>query len=160
MDFRVFSTQLLENKRRMEAAILNITDEIALLEESKVSVKTSAPGGAPISGTGANRYEDRLIKLICLCDELKQRRRNIEINLACIERGMQPLSDYERDLLNGFYVFGGKNAAERMMSKHHKERSSIYRDKDKALTHFTQALYGPDTISGKITPSEAFAQPQ
>lgn len=142
MDFRVFSTQLLENKRRMEAAALNITDELELLEQSKVSAKTSAPGGSPISGTGANRYEDRLIKLICLCDELRDRRKNIEMNLACIERGMQPLTEYERDLLNGFYVFGGRNAADRMMSKHHKERSTIYRDKDKALAHFTQALYG------------------
>lgn len=147
MDFRVFSTQLLQNKTRMEAAILNISDEIALLEESKLSAKTSAPGGAPISGTGGNRYEDRLVKLICLCDELKLRRRNIETNLACIERGMQPLSDYEKDLLNGFYVYGGKNAAERMMSRHHKERSTIYRDKDKALAHFTQALYGTDNIT-------------
>lgn len=147
MDFKIFSTQLLQNKTRMEAAILNISDEIALLEESKLSVKTGALSSAPISGTGANRYEDRLVKLICLCDELKQRRKNIEINLACIERGMKPLSEYERDLLNGFYVYGGKNAAEKMMSRHHKERSTIYRDKDKALAHFTQALYGTDTVS-------------
>ena len=147
MDFKSFSIQLLKNKRRMEAAVLNLIDEIALLEESKVSVKTSAAGGAPISGSGANRYEDRLVKLICLCDELKQRRRNLEINLACIERGLKPLSDYERDLLCGFYIFAEKNAAENMMSRHHKERSSIYRDKEKALAHFTQALYGTDIAS-------------
>lgn len=159
MDFKVFSTQLLQNKRRMEAAALNLADELELLEQSKVSAKTSAPGGSPISGTGANRYEDRLIKLICLCDELRDRRRNIETNLACIERGMQPLSDYERDLLNGFYVFGGKNAAERMMSKHHKERSTIYRDKDKALAHFTQALYGVDSVTVPRGRTEA-AQPR
>lgn len=149
MDFRFFSTQLLKNKRRMEAALVNLGDELALLEESKVSAKVSAPGGAPISGTGANRYEDRLVKLICLCDELKLRLRNIETNLACIERGLQPLSEYEKDLLNLFYIFGGRSAADKAMSKHHKERSTVYRDKDKALEHFTQALYGPELFAGR-----------
>lgn len=142
MNYEGFSAQLLTNKRRMEAAVMNLTDEIAMLEEAKVSVKTSACNGAPISGTGGNRYEDRLIKLICLCDELKERRKNLKTNLACIKRGLEPLSDYERELLHGFYIEGGKSTAERMMSRFHKERSTIYRDKDKALTHFTQALYG------------------
>ncbi len=142
MRYEEFSAQLLTNKRRMEAAVINLEDEIMMLEEAKVSVKTSACNGSPISGTGGNRYEDRLIKLICLCDELKDRRKTLLTNLACIKRGMEPLSDYERDLLYGFYVMGGKSAAERMMSRHHKERSTIYRDKEKALTHFTQALYG------------------
>ena len=52
------------------------------------------------------------------------------------------MSEYERDLLYGFYIDGGKGAAERMMSRYHKERSTVYRDKDKALNHFTEALYG------------------
>lgn len=142
MDYRVFSAQLLESKRRMEAAVLNLTDEIALLEEAKTSVSTGCCNGAPLSGGGANRYEDRLVKLITLCDELKLRRKNIETNLQCIDRGFEPLTTYERDLLNCFYVYGGKGVADRMMSRYHKERSSIYRDKDKALSHFTEALYG------------------
>lgn len=146
MNYEAFSAQLLTNKRRMEAAVLNLTDEIAMLEEAKVSVKTSACNGSPITGTGGNRFEDRLIKLICLCDELKARRKNLIINLSCIKRGLEPLSDYERELLYGFYVEGGKSAAERMMSRHHKERSTIYRDKEKALTHFTQALYGDELL--------------
>lgn len=144
MDFSVFSAQLLASKCRMEAAVANLTDEIALLEEAKVSVKTCACNGAPITGSGGNRYEDRLVKLICLCDELRARRKNLQTNLECIRRGLAPLTEYEQDLLNGFYIHGGKGAAERMMSRHHKERSTIYRDKEKALAHFTQALYGTD----------------
>ncbi len=142
MDFRVFSTQLLENKRRMEVAFVNLTDEIAMLEEAKTSVATGNCNGAPITGSGANRYEERLVKLIDLCDELRARKKNIETNLECINRGFTPLSDYEKDLLNCFYVYGGKGVADKMMSRYHKERSTIYRDKDKALAHFTQALYG------------------
>lgn len=142
MDYRVFSTQLLENKRRMEVALLNLTDEIAMLEEAKTSVNTGNCSGAPVTGSGCNRYEERLVKLIDLCDELKARRRNIQTNLECINRGLTPLSDYEKDLLNCFYVYGGRGVADKMMSRYHKERSTIYRDKDKALTRFTEALYG------------------
>lgn len=142
MDFRVFSTQLLENKRRMEVALINLGDEIAMLEEAKTSVATGNCNGAPVTGSGANRYEERLVKLIDLCDELRVRKKNIETNLECIKRGFGALNDYEKDLLNCFYVFGGKGVADKMMSRYHKERSSVYRDKDKALAHFTQALYG------------------
>lgn len=142
MDFRVFSTQLLENKRRMEVAILNLTDEIAMLEEAKTSVATGNCSGAPVTGSGCNRYEERLVKLIDLCDELRARKKNIETNLECIKRGFTALNDYETDLLNSFYVYGGKGVAEKLMSRYHKERSTVYRDKDKALANFTQALYG------------------
>lgn len=142
MDYRVFSAQLLESKRRMEAAYLNLTDEIAMLEDAKTSVATGCCNGAPVTGSGANRYEERLVKLIDLCDDLRLRRKNIETNLECIERGFKLLSEYEKDLLNGFYVYGGRGVADRMMSRYHKERSTIYRDKDRALNRFTQALYG------------------
>ncbi len=142
MDFRVFSTQLLQNKLRMEVAFLNLSDEIAMLEEAKTSVATGNCNGAPVTGSGGNRYEERLVKLIDLCDELRARRKNIETNLECIKRGFTALSDYEKDLLNSFYVYGGRGVAEKVMSRYHKERSSVYRDKDKALANFTQALYG------------------
>ncbi|MBQ3195517.1 MAG: hypothetical protein IJB65_03520 [Clostridia bacterium] len=142
MDFRIFSTQLLENKRRMEVALLNITDELAMLEEAKTSVATGCCNSAPTTGGGGNRYEERLVKLIDLCDELRARKKNIELNLACIKRAFTALNDYEQDLLNSFYVYGGKGVAERVMSRYHKERSTVYRDKDKALAIFTQALYG------------------
>lgn len=142
MNFKEVSAQLLKNKKRMEAAVVNLKDEIDMLEEAKVSVKTSACSGAPITGTGGNRFEDRLIKLIYLCDELKKRKRVIQARLYCLDRGMDPLTEYERDLLYGFYVEGGKGAAERMMSRYHKERSTVYRDKDKALEHFAETLYG------------------
>jgi len=142
MNFREVSAQLLKSKKRMETAVKNLKDEIAMLEEAKVSVKTSACSGAPITGTGGNRFEDRLIKLIYLCDELRQRKRIMQARLYCLDRGMDPLTEFERDLLYGFYVDGGKGAADRMMSRYHKERSTIYRDKDKALEHFAEALYG------------------
>ena len=142
MDFRVFSTQLLENKRRMEVAFVNLSDEIIMLEEAKTSVATGNCNGAPVSGSGCNRYEERLVKLIDLCDELRARKKNIETNLECINRGLSALNEYEKDLLNSFYVFGGKGVADKLMSRYHKERSTVYRDKDKALKHFTETLYG------------------
>ncbi len=144
MNYEALCAQLLKSKRRMETAVLNLKDEIDMLEEAKVSVKTSACSGAPITGTGGNRFEDRLVKLIVLCDELRQRRNYIITRLDCVKRALESLTDYERDLLYGFYVDGGKGAAERMMSRYHKERSSVYRDKDKALCHFTEAVYGKE----------------
>ncbi len=141
MDFKVFAKQLLRSKRQMEAARQNLEDEIFMLEEAKSSIG-SGGGGAMPQSDGTNRFEDKLIKLICICDDLSARKRNIEINLKCIERGMEPLSDNEKEILHIFFIDGGKAAADVAMERFHKERSSVYRDMEKALDKFTHALYG------------------
>ena len=163
MDFRANAKQLLKNAARLEVASLNLNDEITMLEESKYAVSCGC-SGSPITGSGCNRYEERLVNLICLCDKLRDRRNSVNTDLERLKRGMSVLSDYEKDLLVGFYTEVGApinasepsktnkkdapaleakaSAAEKLMSRHHKERSTIYRDKDKALSKFTQALYG------------------
>ncbi len=140
MDYRIFSKQLLRSKRQTEVACRNLEDEIYMLEESKTSMG-NAHQSAPTRG-GGTKFEDRLVKLICICDDLRGRKKNMETNLRCIERGMSALSPMERELLDIFYINGERNSAEIAVERFHKERSTIYRELDKALTKFTEALYG------------------
>ena len=149
-DYTEMAIQLLKDAPRLRVARLNLDEEILILEEAKTS-----PGGfcsgTPVSSGGSNRYEQKLVNLIQLCDDLRLRRKQMQTDLNRIERGMSVLCEYEKDLLEAFYCEGKINrargaayesAAERMMCKHAKERSTIYRDKQSALEKFTQALYG------------------
>lgn len=141
MDYKVFSKQLLKSKRKMEAARANLADEIFMLEEAKSSIGVCGGRVSPTCG-GGSRFEDRLVKLICICDDLALKKRNIEMNLKCIERGLAAVSEEDRRLLEIFYISGERYAAEIAMQELCKERSTVYRELDRALANFTSALYG------------------
>ncbi len=142
MDYKIFAKQLLKKKRQLEAARSNLADEIYMMEEAKTAINSCVSGAVSAGGGGVNRFEDRLVKLICICDDLRLRKKNVELNLACIERGMEGLDETERELLEIFYIDGGRYAADTAMCRLHKERASVYRELDTALTKFTRALYG------------------
>lgn len=52
------------------------------------------------------------------------------------------LSAYQRDLLDTFFVEGEKYCADRLCERYYKERSTLYRDRKKALLAFTLAAFG------------------
>ena len=52
------------------------------------------------------------------------------------------LTEYEKDIINGFFVTETKYAADKLMEKFYKERTMIYNDRSKALEKFTRAIYG------------------
>ena len=52
------------------------------------------------------------------------------------------LTDYEKAIINGFFITETKCAADKLMEKFYKERTMIYNDRSKALEKFTRAIYG------------------
>lgn len=52
------------------------------------------------------------------------------------------LSPYQQDLLETFFVEEEKYCADRLCEKYYKERSTLYRDRKKALIAFTLAAFG------------------
>ncbi len=141
VDYKAFAKQLLRSKKRMEVAKQNLTDELLMLNEAKTAVSTVPGQSIPLTG-GGSRFEERLVKLISVCDDLELRRRNIEMNLQCIERGMASLNETERSLQETYYIKGERYAADTAMEVFHKERSTVYREADRALARFTETLYG------------------
>ena len=92
--------------------------------------------------TSIVNLQARLINLIGRIDDTKFRMGIVERDLKMIEAGMKQMDEYERALLEGFFVHGAKNAAESMMNRFYKERSTIYNDRRKALEKFTRSVYG------------------
>ena len=87
-------------------------------------------------------YEDKLVSLIMLTDRYREKLKNLSKSLAAIELGLSVMDDYEKDLLNAFYVYGLKDAADSLSAKYYKERAQVYRDRMEALKKFTRAVFG------------------
>lgn len=139
MDYRNYAIDLLKRKTQLEAAYESLGYELEMLENEKYSVSSATISPAPVSGTGGNRYENKLVNLIVLIDDARFRRKIVERELKMIEMGFSVLDDYKRDLLEMHYVNSIPSPTVAAMEKYYKERSQIFEDKKKALEAFTRA---------------------
>ena len=142
MDYRNYAIDQLKRKTQLEAAYESLGYELEMLENEKYSVSSATISPAPVSGTGGNRYENKLVNLIVLIDDARFRRKIVERELKMIEMGFSVLDDYKRDLLEMHYVNSIPSPTVAAMEKYYKERSQIFEDKKKALEAFTRAVYG------------------
>lgn len=87
MDYRNYAIDLLKRKTQLEAAYESLGYELEMLENEKYSVSSATISPAPVSGTGGNRYENKLVNLIVLIDDARFRRKIVERELKMIEMG-------------------------------------------------------------------------
>lgn len=84
--------------------------------------------------------EKTVIDMIDAKDRLVSRTEKAVGEIKRTEAAMRTLSQYQRDLLTAFYISGARSCAESLAERYNVERSTIYRDKDKALARFESAL--------------------
>ena len=74
--------------------------------------------------------------------ESRERFVGAEEALTVIRCAYGVLSSYQQDLLDTFFSEGEKYCADRLCERYYKERSTLYRDRKKALAAFTLAAFG------------------
>ncbi len=137
MDYREYSKDLLSRKKHLASAYASLNAEIEMLEREKTACKVAA------SNNGDERlYEERLIGILADLEDCRFRRSVVERELIKIEKGMNVLSDYYRDVLERLFVERESDAVEYLMTKWYKERATVYRDRTRALEDFTRSVYG------------------
>lgn len=140
MDYREYAKDLLKRKNGLSTAYRVIKDELAGLEAEKCACKTTMLN-LP-DDRGSRSAEERLVNIIVRIEDCRMRMRVVERELTMLEQGMGALSDYHRDLLDGFFINRRQGVCEELMEKYYRERSGIYRDRSKALEEFTRSVYG------------------
>lgn len=141
MDYREHSKDLLERKNSLTSAYNAIKNELIMLEEEELACKRFVSRAEAGSAEEAN-YNDRLINILVELDDCRFRKSVVERELKKIETGLNALNDYQKELIVYFYIEKQSSAADALMEKWFKERSSIYRDKNIALDLFTRSVYG------------------
>jgi hypothetical protein len=141
MDYRKYAKDLLSRKHELEAAYITINRELEFLEKEKYSCKVSVCN-LPAHSPAEKAYRERLIGIISDMEDCRMRGSVVERELTKIEKGMEGLDEYYRDILNGFFIAKHTGVSDDLMERWSKERSTLYRDRTRALEQFTRSVYG------------------
>ncbi|MBO4277312.1 MAG: hypothetical protein J5925_02800 [Clostridia bacterium] len=138
MDYKKYAKELLCRKKNLVSALSAINAELESLELEKCACKSSVKNR---EGEGGE-YTGRIINIVSNIEDCRLRRSVVERELTMIEKGMSGLSDYQKDLLERFFIEKDTRVADAIMERYYKERSSVYRDRNRALEEFTRSVYG------------------
>ena len=83
-----------------------------------------------------------MLSNIVLRDELKRRLKEARLWTAQVDKALAVLGEEEKLVLDRFYIQRAKGAVEALCESLSLEKSAVYDRRDKALRHFTLALYG------------------
>jgi DNA-directed RNA polymerase specialized sigma subunit len=84
--------------------------------------------------------ENTVVEMIHAKDLLTLRTEKALREIQKTERALEGLSEYEKDLLSAFYITRIHSGAEAIAGRYSVERSTVYRDKNKALKRFAESL--------------------
>ena len=141
MDWKKEAMDKLRCYEARKNAIVSIPQEIKRLEASFAGIHSASADSTPVTGGGSTR-EDMLLSNIAHREELALALRQARAVVACVDEGLSVLDSEERLVLDRFYIHPAHGNVERLCSELGIEQSSVYRRRDRALRHFTIALYG------------------
>ena len=141
MNWKREAIDKLKNYEAHREALENIPKEIKRLESAYAGIRSATTDGTPVSG-GGNTREDSMLSNIVHRDELKRRLREARLWVAQVDKALAVLDDEERLVLDRFYIHRAKGAVEALCEILGLEKSAVYDRRDRALRHFTLALYG------------------
>lgn len=141
MNWKREAIDKLKNYEAHRQALENIPREIKRLESAYTGLRSATTDGTPVSGGGGTR-EDCVLSNIVLRDELKRRLKEARLWTAQVDKALAVLGEEEKLVLDRFYIQRAKGAVEALCESLSLEKSAVYDRRDKALRHFTLALYG------------------
>ena len=141
MNWKVEAIEKLKMYEAKKAALRNIPLEIERLESEMEGLRSPKAGG-PMSTGGGNSRDGAYLSNITQREELDRMLEQAEMWVALVDAGLEILSEEERLILDRFYVYPEKGAADRLAGDLRVDIKTVYHRKDAALRHFTISLYG------------------
>lgn len=141
MNWKAEAKEKLRRYDAMRLATINIPEELKRLEIDAQSIRSAKTDGDVVCGGGSKR-EDAMINNIVERQELERTLEQAHIWLRATDRALTALSPEDKLLLHKMYIYPHKGNPEQLSKELGVEISSVYRRRDKALKHFTVALYG------------------
>ena len=100
MDYKEYAKDLLGRKKNLVSAYSAIKSELEYLEQEKIACKTASLNNKNESENSV--YDERIINVLADIEDCRFRRSVVERELIKIEKGMNGLDDYQKDLLELF----------------------------------------------------------
>ena len=141
MNWKREAIDKLKNYEAHQKALETIPKEIRRLEINYASIRSATTDSTPVSGGGSTR-EDVMLSNIIHRDELNRRLQESKLWVDVVDAALGVLGDEERLVLDQFYIHQARGAVRELCERLNLEKSAVYDRRDKALRHFTLALYG------------------
>lgn len=141
MNWKYEAIDKLKNYEAHREAMENIPKEIKRLESAYAGIRSATTDSTPVSGGGSTR-EDAMLSNIVHRDELKRRLKEARLWVAQVDGALAVMDEEERLVLDKFYIHRAKGNVGELCERLNVEQSAVYYRRDKALRHFTIALYG------------------
>lgn len=141
MDWKKEAVEKLRLYEAKKTSLGRCREELQRLGDESVRVRSASADAVPVKG-GASTREDKLISNIVKRQELRLAVKIAASWVRTVEGGLNVLSAEERLILDRFYIRPAKGNVDRLCQELGLEKSRVYELKDKALHHFTIALYG------------------
>lgn len=119
----------------------NIPLEIEQAELDMASIRSASADSTHVAG-GGNGRESALLSHIVRKNELLRSLERTQKWVAAVDAGLAVLSEEDRLILDRFYIYPEKGAADRLAGDLHIDVKTVYKRKDDALRRFTISLYG------------------
>lgn len=141
MDWKREAADKLKCYEAKRTSLERAREEMRRLEDDMTRIRSATTDGTPVSG-GTSTREDAVVNNITRREELKVAMREAAAWVKIVDGGLAVLDEEERHILDRFYIHRAKGNVERLCDELHVEVATVYRRRDKALRHFTLALYG------------------
>jgi len=139
MNYRKQTIRELEEYNYLLSAVENCKNRIVELEEKMVRLRSVRTDEETVRSS--RKEEDRL----CMLLDEKQKEiwnyQSIHMKISRFDRAMRAISDEDRTVLQACFLHQN-NTPEDAAWELGVEKSSLYKKRNRALAHFTKALFG------------------
>ena len=142
VDWKYIAREKLKDYPARVASIESIPMEMERLSAEITSIRSSMSNSGAVKGGGGTR-DDQIVTNLALREELARNLTQTKKAVALVDNALSVLDSEERHMINLMYIYRSKGNAERLRQEFGLEDvSSVYRRSEKALRHFTVAMFG------------------
>lgn len=141
MDWKSVAIEKLKDYLAKKQALESIPLEIAQVESTMTSIRSSRPEATPVKGGSAD-YEDKMLNCMAQKDELQRVLERTQLWIKEVDCALAVLNPEDRKVLNYLCINPAKDSLDRLCNELFVDSRQIYRRREKALRKFTIALYG------------------
>lgn len=142
VDWKYIAREKLKDYPARVASIESIPMEMERLSAEITSIRSSMSNSGAVKGGGGTR-DDQIVTNLALREELARNLKQTKKAVSLVDNALSVLDSEERRMINLMYIYRSKGNAERLRQEFGLEDvSSVYRRSEKALRHFTVAMFG------------------
>lgn len=131
----------LKDYKYQQMALKTLPLEINNINSKMESIRSAGTDGTPVIGGGSTR-EDMLLSSIVMKAEHEAMYKRAKRATMAVEKALEMLTEEEKTVLDRMYIHGTKGSLERLSDELCLHERSVYKLIDRALYHFTIAMYG------------------